>query len=250
MNCPKCNFEIREGLRFCTNCGEDVQIGGTPPASHQPTPVAPASDEPLASRSRTLPFLAGVGVTTLAIALLALGYFLGQSGGNDAGSGSVPSRSVTATVRPAPTHTAVPAPLPPTSIPILNRFNCASIRGTNYLSDEERGWFLGNCVPTQTPSTRVVNSSDLNVGDCFTGPTVAASQTVVFGNVTVVPCTGVWTYQVLSQFDVTGQTQYPSDAFFENLAAQRCPPAYSVFIFPTLERWGAGGRRITCLLER
>jgi hypothetical protein len=34
----------------------------------------------------------------------------------------------------------------PTNIQVLNRLDCAKIRGTQYHSAEERTWFLSNCV--------------------------------------------------------------------------------------------------------
>jgi len=50
------------------------------------------------------------------------------------------------TATPLPTATIVPTPtvVPPTPTPQI-RFSCTAIRGTNYLSDEERIWFLNNC---------------------------------------------------------------------------------------------------------
>lgn len=50
------------------------------------------------------------------------------------------------TPRSTPTQ---PAPTVP---PVTNRRDCNAIRGTDYLSEEERGWFLDNCVaPSPTP---------------------------------------------------------------------------------------------------
>lgn len=54
----------------------------------------------------------------------------------------------TPTPEPTPEPTAVPAPAAfpePPAAP--NRQDCSSIRGTTYLSAEERSWFLANCVP-------------------------------------------------------------------------------------------------------
>lgn len=44
---------------------------------------------------------------------------------------------------PAPPETASPPP-PQQGPP--NRMNCDAIRGTQYLSPEERSWYLGNCL--------------------------------------------------------------------------------------------------------
>ena len=46
---------------------------------------------------------------------------------------------------PAPEPTAVPTPEPPPPPPPANRADCNAIRGTSYLSAEERTWFLANC---------------------------------------------------------------------------------------------------------
>lgn len=52
---------------------------------------------------------------------------------------------------PTATATEVPLTATPTIPPTdNNRFNCENIRGTNYRSDEERTWFLEQCL-TPTP---------------------------------------------------------------------------------------------------
>lgn len=43
------------------------------------------------------------------------------------------------TVEPEPEATATPEP-------VENRRDCNTIRGTDYFSQEERRWFLANCV--------------------------------------------------------------------------------------------------------
>lgn len=45
-----------------------------------------------------------------------------------------------------PEATAVPAPAEAPPPPPANRANCNEIRGTDYLSGEERSWFLTNCL--------------------------------------------------------------------------------------------------------
>jgi hypothetical protein len=52
------------------------------------------------------------------------------------------------TPTPAPEPTAVPTPEPPPPPPPpppANRADCNVIRGTSYLSADERTWFLANC---------------------------------------------------------------------------------------------------------
>ena len=50
----------------------------------------------------------------------------------------------------APTPTVTPTFVPvvevvPTATPQPNRFSCTAIRGSNYLSGDERIWFRNNC---------------------------------------------------------------------------------------------------------
>lgn len=49
-----------------------------------------------------------------------------------------------------PEITVTPTPEPTRAPTDENRFNCARIRGTDYRSQEERSWFLANCL-TPTP---------------------------------------------------------------------------------------------------
>jgi len=46
-------------------------------------------------------------------------------------------------VTPTPVATSTPTPTP---TPVKNRLDCDVIRGTDYLSRDERRWFLDNCV--------------------------------------------------------------------------------------------------------
>lgn len=77
-----------------------------------------------------------------------------------AGDGESTQRSaaaVEATVRP--TETEAPAPLVRPSEPTaqLLRTNCEAIRGTGYLNDLEREYFLANCI--QAPSNRAASNT-------------------------------------------------------------------------------------------
>ncbi len=49
----------------------------------------------------------------------------------------------------APQPTDTPPPPEPTRPPLTNRQDCDAIRGTSYLSPEERGWFLDLCITPQ-----------------------------------------------------------------------------------------------------
>jgi hypothetical protein len=72
---------------------------------------------------------------------------------------STPAPLSTATEEP--TATAVPQPTQPQ---VTNRQDCAAIRGTSYLSEDERQWFQSNCVPTPVP--RVTSLWDQNGDGC------------------------------------------------------------------------------------
>ncbi len=50
------------------------------------------------------------------------------------------------------TPEAAGADVPATEAPVTNRLNCDEIRGTKFLSDAERQWFLANCGPSPTPT--------------------------------------------------------------------------------------------------
>jgi hypothetical protein len=69
-----------------------------------------------------------------------------------------PPPPVTATTPPEVAETP---PLPPTATREPNRASCGAIRGTAYLSQTERAWFLANC---QTPPT--VPPPTVNNGTC------------------------------------------------------------------------------------
>jgi hypothetical protein len=57
---------------------------------------------------------------------------------------TVPSSTPESTPEPtAAPETELPPPPPPLS---PNRLNCDAIRGTDYLSGDERNWFLSNCL--------------------------------------------------------------------------------------------------------
>ena len=64
-----------------------------------------------------------------------------------------PSTEPNATALP-PEPTETPVPAEATVPPVTNRRDCNDIRGTDYLSGEERDWFLDNCTapPTQVPA--------------------------------------------------------------------------------------------------
>lgn len=68
----------------------------------------------------------------------------------------------TNTVRPTSTPKAIPATVTPRP---ENRKDCDEIRGTEYLSDEERDWYVGNCdedTPEPTATDTPAPSGPVN----------------------------------------------------------------------------------------
>jgi len=58
---------------------------------------------------------------------------------------------------------ATPSPPPATATPLPNRKDCNDIRGTSYLSSDERDWFLANCpAPTAVPGRQVQAPSPIH----------------------------------------------------------------------------------------
>ena len=87
--------------------------------------------------------LAGVGVAGVVLAAVIVAVAATNGGRGESGKEVI---AATATSRPAPTSTQPPAR--PTTVPtarVTNRQNCDAIRGTDYLSTEERDWFLRKC---------------------------------------------------------------------------------------------------------
>jgi hypothetical protein len=90
-------------------------------------------------------------------ALLVLLVFAGLSVGFVMGRETMPKPS-TLRVTAAPSATpgastpAVPTPTPQLApSAVANRANCTQIEGTAYRSDNERLWFLANCLPPPAP---------------------------------------------------------------------------------------------------
>lgn len=46
IRCPRCGNGIRDGARFCANCGLDLQSPIPPPPPQPPTPYVPSSVNP------------------------------------------------------------------------------------------------------------------------------------------------------------------------------------------------------------
>jgi hypothetical protein len=67
---------------------------------------------------------------------------LAELSGTGASAGSS-SRAEETQTAPAAEATSTPEP---TAEAVTNRADCGEIRGTDYLSADERTWFLANCV--------------------------------------------------------------------------------------------------------
>jgi hypothetical protein len=67
---------------------------------------------------------------------------ISDDGSDAAGDGANTSHEL----RQAPAIADTPPTPVPTEAPVTNRQDCNAIRGQQYLSEEERTWFLNNCV--------------------------------------------------------------------------------------------------------
>jgi len=97
-----------------------------------------------------LPVLAFLVAVVTYVALAPDGnnptHVLATGDTGSSGSNGIPtSNNATRQPTQAPVPTATPLPLP-------DRTDCASIKGTNYRSDAERAWYIETCVPKPTPT--------------------------------------------------------------------------------------------------
>ena len=90
-----------------------------------------------------------------------VGVVMALSAGDRETAAASPSISVNLSAMP-PQDANAQSPVPPSPSPAptatpANRASCASIRGTTYLSSEERAWYIEYC-PAPTPVPRVVSA--------------------------------------------------------------------------------------------
>jgi hypothetical protein len=78
----------------------------------------------------------------IGVMVVILSGGLAELSGTGASAGSS-DRAEETQAAPAPEATNTPES---TAEPVTNRADCAKIRGTDYLSPDERTWFLANCV--------------------------------------------------------------------------------------------------------
>lgn len=93
--------------------------------------------------------LAALGVALVLVASAYVGFASSDSEGLSAGGVDITPVSGSDIDRDAPpeaTPTAVPEATAEPTAPVTNRQDCNQIRGTQYLSPEERTWYLDNCV--------------------------------------------------------------------------------------------------------
>jgi hypothetical protein len=115
--------------------------------------------------------LVGAIVALALVAAIGGAYALGK-GGSSTPAG--PSAQVVPVTAVPPTATPLPPPVPPPAAAAppsqppppsaANRQNCALIRGTDYLSETERLWFLDNCKAPQSNSVANVASGRIPCG--------------------------------------------------------------------------------------
>jgi hypothetical protein len=127
--------------------------------------------------------LAGIGGPILAV-LIVIGAVSGSN--EQQRRQTTPSSNVLASqaTRPPPSATSTPVPTAtqeatPTVDPALNRHDCDAIRGSQYLSPEEREWYLSNCTAaaaTPTASTGVRQSFDEYTAELYVLAVVYAGE--------------------------------------------------------------------------
>ena len=91
---------------------------------------------------------------------------------------------------------------------------------------------------------RLVGNISLRPGECFDD----APETD-WAMVELVDCSGPWQYRVLDTIEVESLTRYPGDAYFQQLAFDRCDRRYSYLYWPVEETWSLGDRQVACLQE-
>lgn len=92
---------------------------------------------------------------------------------------------------------------------------------------------------------RLVGANAVREGECYN----EAPETN-FLHVELVGCAGQWEFQVLNSFVVEASGSYPSDAYFDQQASEKCISIYSHFNYPTAETWLLGDRTVSCLEGR
>ena len=112
------------------------------------------------TRLKALPRLTYFIAIPVPIFLVTVLVTLATSGGDDNSPTALvdptntPSLSnIDAPATASPTVVAPTSTVEPTVVVALNREDCAAIQGTDYLSPEEREWYLANCLGGQTAAT-------------------------------------------------------------------------------------------------
>ena len=114
-------------------------------------------------------------------------------------------------------------------------------------SDAERVREVSEDTPAADSSVSAeIHVMDIVEGDCIvsgldTGPSVES--------VTIVPCSDVWQYRVVTVFNVTDADEYPGEQVFDDEAALNCGDNTTATLYPTVESWDLGDRGIVCLEE-
>jgi predicted secreted Zn-dependent protease len=112
-------------------------------------------DEPMNSAQLAITLVAVLVLGGAAIGVLVVG------GGGSSSQTTVVATQVSATPAPPAAPTDVP-PTPEaaaTAEVLPDRTGCDEIRGTDYRSESERAFFLGNCISEAAPTTQQASSS-------------------------------------------------------------------------------------------
>ena len=107
----------------------------------------------------------------------------------------------------------------------------------------------GGEQPLDLGVSALINIFDLQDRDCFNAPPVQEGKEVEVSFVDLVPCSNPWTYRVLDSFVATQDDAYPGRTYFEQEALRRCSDLYDAIVFPLIEDWVRGDRRVICIQE-
>ena len=87
---------------------------------------------------------------------------------------------------------------------------------------------------------RLVDPSRLMTGECY------VTNPAMF-NVEIVSCSGNWDLKVLSSFELDLEGEYPGEDYLFGLGEDRCGQMWDFVLYPTIETWQLGDRKVSCL---
>lgn len=143
--------------------------------------------------------------------LVALGVASALSGGGSSGDSTrrplLSAENLDPPSSPTPSRQAATLEPTPTVASPPNRGDCDAIRGTDYLSPDERSWFLANCTGGQAA---VSSGQSLPTSS---GPAAVGASEYALGDRLIIPAAGVNTTVNGSVVDSSGQMATPVGYF-------------------------------------